>query len=120
METKPLLYGIIGLFIGGLVVSTAAMMEKSSDKASDMSMSQMSNDLKDKTGDAYDQAFINSMIEHHEGAVDMARYSANNAKHDEIKQLSLDIISAQEKEIAEMKQWRSNWGYATADQNSGH
>jgi len=34
----------------------------------------------------------------------MAKLSEQNAKHDEIKNLSRDIIAAQEKEISEMKQ----------------
>ncbi|NDC31513.1 MAG: DUF305 domain-containing protein, partial [Bacteroidetes bacterium] len=33
--------------------------------------------------------------------------------HDEIKQLSKDIITAQEKEIAEMMQWQKDWGYSS-------
>lgn len=120
METKPLLYGIIGLFIGGLVVSTAATMEKTSETTNDMLMSQMTNELKDKKGDAYDKAFLNSMIEHHEGALEMAKYSADNAKHAEIKDLSKEIITAQKEEISQMKQWRADWGYATADKDSSH
>jgi len=120
METKPLLYGIIGLFIGGLVVSTAATMEKNAEKSSDMTMSQMSSGLRDKKGDAYDAAFLNSMIEHHEGAVEMAKYAEQNAKHEEIKQLSRDIIAAQQTEISQMKQWRTDWGYATATTHSKH
>jgi uncharacterized protein (DUF305 family) len=34
------------------------------------------------------------------------------AKHNEIKQLSQTIISAQQKEISEMKQWQKDWGYS--------
>lgn len=118
MQTKPLLYGLIGFFIGGLVVSVAATtFDKSNHGTMDnpsmssMSMDDMTKELKDKTGDEYDKAFIASMIAHHEGAVEMAKLSAQNAKHTEIKQLSSDIISAQEKEISQMKQWQMDWGY---------
>jgi uncharacterized protein (DUF305 family) len=76
-------------------------------------MDEMSADLKNKTGDEYDKAFIESMIVHHEGAVEMAQLSAANAKHDEIKKLSGAIISAQKNEIADMKQWQKDWGYGT-------
>ena len=122
METKPLLYGLIGFFIGGLLVSLAATTFNSSQmnqtnmsnaSMSSMSMDDMMMNLKDKTGDEFDSAFIAGMIEHHEGAVDMAKLSAANAKHDEIKKLSIDIIAAQEKEIAEMKQWQKEWGYSS-------
>lgn len=118
METKPLLYGIIGFFVGGLLVSVAATtFDKPSEKANtNTSMSasvQMPADsLKGKTGDDFDAAFISEMIAHHQGAIEMAKLSAANAKHDEIKQLSNDIISAQEKEISQMKQWQKDWGYS--------
>jgi uncharacterized protein (DUF305 family) len=116
METKPLLYGLIGFFLGGLIVSIAATtFERSDSKSLDMSMSQMAEDLKDKQGDEFDKAFISGMIEHHEGAIEMAKLSAQRAKHDQLKQLSSDIISAQESEITEMKRWQTDWGYSAED-----
>lgn len=109
METKSLLYGIIGFFLGGLLVSVAAT---TFDKPS-TDMSQMTTQLRSKTGDDYDQAFIANMIDHHQAAIDMARISADRAKHDEIKQLSQGIITAQEKEITQMQQWQKSWNYPT-------
>ena len=78
-----------------------------------MSMADMNKQLEGLSGDDYDKAFIEMMISHHEGAVDMAELSSSRAKHDEIKQLSQGIISAQQKEISEMKQWQQAWGYAS-------
>lgn len=131
MQTKPLLYGLIGFFLGGLLVAVAAstfnkpnQQDKGNSNSSmgSMSMDDMTAELKNKTGDEFDKAFITSMIAHHEGAVKMAKLSEKNAKHEEIKNLSNDIIAAQEKEISEMKQWRMDWGYpATMDHSSaGH
>lgn len=110
MQTKPLLYGLIGFFLGGLLVSVAAT---SFDKPQPQgkTMSEMTASLADKQGGSYDQAFISQMIEHHEGALEMAKLSESRAEHTEIKQLSKDIISAQEREIDLMKQWRATWGY---------
>ncbi|MNQ47915.1 hypothetical protein D3C85_617740 [compost metagenome] len=129
MQTKPLLYGLIGFFIGGFIVAVAATTfnkseskEASNDNSSsmsNMSMDDMTADLKSKKGDEYDKAFIASMIAHHEGAINMAKLSAGNAKHEEIKKLSEAIISAQEKEITDMKQWQIDWGYNTST-NSMH
>lgn len=125
MQTKPLLYGLIGFFLGGLVVSVAATTfdkpnhsSSNSSSMSSTSMDDMTADLKDKTDDEYDKAFISSMIAHHEGAVEMAKLSAKNAKHSEIKQLSTDIISAQEEEIRQMKEWQKEWGYSSTESNS--
>ena len=51
-------------------------------------MSGIASSPGDKKGDAYDSRFIAHMIEHHEATVAMAKLSDQNAKHDEIKQLS--------------------------------
>lgn len=119
METKPLTFGVVGFLLGGLVVSLAATQfpQPSNEPAAvrGMTMAQMTDELKDKKGDEYDAAFIASMIAHHDGAIEMAKLSAERAKHDEIKQLSRDIITAQETETAQMKQWQTDWGYSPAE-----
>ena len=47
--------------------------------------------------------FAQMMITHHRGAIEMAKLAAENAEHDEIKDLAEAIISAQEREIAVMR-----------------
>lgn len=78
-----------------------------------MSMSQMMIDmnaeLQGKKGDNFDKAFMIEMIVHHEGAVQMAELALKNAKHQEIKDLAKGIVSAQNKEIGEMKGWLQSW-----------
>jgi uncharacterized protein (DUF305 family) len=76
-----------------------------------MTMDDMVNNLKGKTGDSFDKAFISGMIEHHQGAIDMANLAKQYAKHDEIKSMADDIISAQTNEITQMREWQKNWGY---------
>lgn len=128
METKPILYGLVGFILGGLLVSVAAttfnkptsQTATTNSHSATMSMSDMTASLATKTGDDYDDAFIHYMIDHHQSAVDMAKLSANRATHDEIKQLSSDIMTAQQKEIQGMRQWQSDWGYATKTQQNGH
>lgn len=117
METKPLLFGLVGFFAGGLLVSVAATtFEKPpASHTADMSMNQMTENLKDKQGDDFDKAYIDAMIEHHEGAVDMAELAERNAKHEEIKELSRNIITTQQAEIAEMQRWQAEWGYSASD-----
>jgi uncharacterized protein (DUF305 family) len=50
-----------------------------------------------------DKAFIDAMVPHHQGAVEMARVVLENAEREEIKQLSRNIISTQRDEIEELK-----------------
>ncbi|MES2875950.1 MAG: DUF305 domain-containing protein [Patescibacteria group bacterium] len=113
MQTKPLLYGLIGFFIGGLLVSVAAT---TFDKPQS-DMSQMTSMLENKTGDEFDKAFLGYMIEHHNSAVDMAKLADKNAKHDEVKQLSVDIVTAQNQEIDQMKMWQTEWGYGASNED---
>ena len=119
MQTKPLLYGLVGFFIGVFIVSVAATTFDKPSEQTGPGMHMSADSLKQKTGDDFDAAFIKEMIVHHEGAVEMAELSATNAKHDEIKQLSTEIIAAQEKEITMMRQWQKDWGYAAADDHDG-
>jgi len=74
-------------------------------------MAGMSASLEGKTGDEFDKAFLEQMIMHHQSAINMATPGEKNAKHQEVKDLTLAIVTAQTKEIEQMKQWQSDWAY---------
>jgi len=57
----------------------------------------------------YDLQFLDTMTAHHQGAVDMARPAETKAQHAELKEMAGNIIRDQEREIAQMKQWRDGW-----------
>lgn len=57
----------------------------------------------------FDLRFVDAMIPHHQGAVEMAKEAQQKSKRPEIQKLAADIIKAQDKEIAQMKQWRQAW-----------
>lgn len=75
-----------------------------------MSMADMSQMMVGKTGDALDKAFLEGMIPHHQGAVDMAKMMARS-KHPELVKFAGDIIAGQGKEIEQMQAWMKAWGY---------
>ncbi|WP_174711074.1 DUF305 domain-containing protein [Nostoc sp. TCL240-02] len=56
-----------------------------------------------------DLRFIDAMIPHHQGAVEMANVAQVKSKRPEIKKLAGDIIKSQNQEITQMKQWRQAW-----------
>ncbi len=57
----------------------------------------------------FDRAFIDAMIPHHQSAIEMARVALENSDNPKIKELAENIVSAQQKEIEQMKQWREEW-----------
>lgn len=57
----------------------------------------------------FDAMFIDSMIEHHQGAVDMANEALSQASRPEILALADAIIESQSEEIAQLKAWRTEW-----------
>jgi uncharacterized protein (DUF305 family) len=54
-----------------------------------------------------DRDFIAGMIAHHQGAVDMANIVIKYGKNPEVRKLAQEIVAAQEKEIAWMKEWQA-------------
>ena len=70
------------------------------------------------TGNA-DIDFVEGMIPHHQGAVDMANVVLKYGKDETIRELAKRIIIAQESEIGQMNEWirgrRSDWRAENAD-----
>jgi uncharacterized protein (DUF305 family) len=69
-------------------------------------------------GEYSDKAFIDAMVPHHEGAVDMAKVALENAQHQEIKSLARDIVGAQEAEIKQLGEIRER-EFGSAESPSG-
>lgn len=57
----------------------------------------------------FDQRFIEAMISHHQGAIEMATEAQTKAEHTEIKDLADAIITAQQAEIEQMQGWLRAW-----------
>lgn len=68
----------------------------------------MSGDLGEADAE-FDLRFIDGMIPHHEGALNMADQVLQNSDRPELQELAQDILSSQQTEIDQMKQWRQDW-----------
>ncbi len=136
VKKDALVYGLVGLLLGALIATltasaavnnnmggmmsmmgmntsptTGEMFNDSMGDHGGMSMDGMSNSLANRSGDKFDKVFIEQMIDHHQGAIDMAELAKKNAKHSEIKKMADDIIRAQDSEIDQMKDWQKAWNY---------
>ncbi len=111
MQTKntTALFSIIFLLAGIGIGMFFARNTAPGDATMDHAMTSMTASLDGKDGDAFDKAFIDEMIVHHQGAVAMAELALMHAGHKEIKTLAKAIIAAQTTEITQMQGWRASW-----------
>lgn len=107
--------GVLALTSNDDSKQVATIEQQTPNDHSSMTMADMDKQLEKLSGDEFDKTFIEMMTVHHEGAVAMAELIPSRANHEEIKTLGKAIIAAQTKEIAEMKQWQTDWGYTTND-----
>ena len=57
----------------------------------------------------FDLQFIDTMSAHHQGAIDMAQTAESKAQKAELKSFARKVVEDQQREIAQMKQWRDTW-----------
>lgn len=86
----------INMKLPGMADSMRRMVGKEMDK------------LENAEGKEFDEQFLEMMIPHHRGAVLMAKDALEKAEHTEIKKTAENIISSQEAEIEQMKNWEKN------------
>lgn len=87
-----------------------AMHDSPSSKAFAEANAKMHQDMAvPLTGNA-DIDFVQGMIPHHQGAIDMAKIVLEHGKDPEIRKLAEEVIAAQEGEIAMMKAWLAKNG----------
>jgi len=82
-------------------------MEMSPEQMRGMGMMMDPQELANR--EPFDKAFINAMIPHHQSAIYMSQVAQEESKIPEIKELAGNIVTAQKREIEQMKQWRKQW-----------
>ena len=119
MKNNNYVYGVVGVIVGIILVNifpSLASVGLNSRYPNMMNGYMMSGDSQNNMmgngqgvmGDI-DRHFIEQMISHHEDAIVMAELALEKAKKSEIKTLAEAIITAQTKEINEMKGWYKDW-----------
>lgn len=68
-------------------------------------MDKMHRDMAIKYTGNVDVDFVNGMIPHHQGAIDMAWILIEHGVDPELRKIARDVIRSQEQEIAFMKEW---------------
>ena len=99
----------VGYFVGAQM--THQMSGSSSMSGADMEtvMHGMTMSLEGKSGAELEKAFLEEMVVHHEGAVEMAQTLLQGTNRPELINLGNDIITAQNEEITMMKKWQGDW-----------
>jgi uncharacterized protein (DUF305 family) len=82
-------------------------MEMSPQQMRGMDMMMVPQELANR--EPFDRAFIDAMIPHHQSAIEMAQVASEKSNNPKINELAENIISAQQEEIEQMKQWRQDW-----------
>lgn len=72
-------------------------------------MDQMMAAMQAMTGATFEQAFLEMMPMHHQGAIDMAAQAPGRATHPELLQLARTIVASQQQEIQQMREWTMSW-----------
>ncbi|MBW4623050.1 MAG: DUF305 domain-containing protein [Cyanosarcina radialis HA8281-LM2] len=114
MNSRSLVYRILALLatgaIAGLLISSNTKAEYPSlvESEWDGQLNEYSIARKPMMSQV-DRHFIEMMIPHHQGAIDMAELALVQAKHPEIKNLAKAIKQDRSREIQLMRTWYKKW-----------
>lgn len=89
------------------------MMDEMGDMGMDreqmMTMMQDMRMLERKRGTAFDLAFVDAMLVHHETAIEDSKAILDDGKSDEVADLARRIVDIQTTEVEQMREWRADW-----------
>lgn len=86
-------------------------------------VAQMQSDmerLRELSGQEFEIEWMSMMIQHHQGAVEMAELVPDRANHQEIKDIAQNIIRDQTREVGEMTNWLKQWYNAMPHEGMMH
>lgn len=117
--TFTVMHLVLAALVGGAMsylLLTGSFMESESmpsvvENGMQMSMSGMTDALRDVDGNEFDKKFLELMYDHHQGALDMAELAKVKAEAKEVKTMADAIVTAQTAEMDDMRTWYQDWGY---------
>lgn len=74
-----------------------------------MGTGMMGSSASSDSNQPFDQRFLDNMILHHQGAVMSTQMMIANSARPELRDLAQRIITGQQREIDQMRQWRQSW-----------
>lgn len=110
MKNQAMLYGIIGLLVGSLLTLLFVTNTVNNNNYGMMQMMGMRQGVDGASlASNIDRHFIEQMIPHHEGAIEMAKLAQERSKRPEVQTLASAIIKSQSGEITQMQSWYRDW-----------
>ena len=103
MNKKLTIYSLVALLTASTITVSILDTTKAQQNQSKPSRSAINKNTE------VDKSFIEMMIPHHQGAVEMAQMAVKKAKSPEVKKLAESIIKDQNKEIEQMRNWYKKW-----------
>ena len=124
MRKKPLALAALVIVAGTLTLASCGGGDDSMDGMSGMgsptpSATQSSSATTTADFNDADVTFATDMIAHHRQAVEMAKLADSRAKSAEVKDLAVQIMDAQDPEIAMMTSWHTEWGQPVPENLGG-
>ena len=94
---------IAGIVIGSFLPASARIGTMMSGRSG------LSGQENSRVASGIDKHFIEQMIPHHDGAIEMSRIALERSSKPEIRQLAEAIIAAQTQENEQMRAWYRSW-----------
>ncbi|MGL5510207.1 MAG: DUF305 domain-containing protein, partial [Microcoleaceae cyanobacterium] len=123
MKNKTLIYSLVSLVAGSTLTGILLINQRQATAESSTILGQNTQNVPNMPNppgrgmgmgmgmnqEQKDQHFIQMMIPHHQGAVDMANLALEKAQNPELKTLAEAIKTSQTMEINQMKEWYKQW-----------
>ena len=109
MKSQLFLYAVIGLLVGSLITAFFIANSVNTNNVGVMRMMGLRQGIGAPMNSNLDKHFIEQMIPHHEGAIEMAELAKKRSQRSEILTLADAIITSQSQEITQMQSWYKEW-----------